>query len=274
MTNTIDLEKQNKIYASVSTLMLLLLLMLIIFFIKFYPPNPPFDKNGGGPIGLEVNFGNTDDGSGTDYSQDLNPTNNKQDQKDQVQSEPNSSPDNNVISEDDPNNAYVKNDKPKKDIKKDVVKDQQPDKNLVNALNNLDDKDHSDGNKDKNGNQGNLNGGNSPNYDGNSPTGVGGDGGPGKFPGKGVNVSLKGRRIYYPPEKITDFSEEGTIVVDIVVDKFGKVTFAEVNRAKSINPNYVLCAKARQAAMTTKFNESPDGTLEQKGSITFEFKLK
>jgi protein TonB len=263
------LEKQNKIYASVSTLLMFILLLLIVFFIKFYTPIPPFPETGIGEIGLEVNFGNTDNGSGTDYSHDLNNVNNNdQDKKEVTPTDPDNSSNDKVISEDDPNNTYVKNDKPKKDIKKDVTKDQQPDKNVQDAFKNFNDNDHSDGSQDKNGNQGDPNGGDSKSYTGNSPTGNGGNGGPGV-----PKVNLKGRS-YLPPEKITDFSEEGTIVVDIIVDKHGKVTFAEVNRGRSINPNYVLCAKARQAALTTKFNESPDGTLEQKGSITFEFKLK
>lgn len=272
--DTRAIEKENKIYASVSTLLMFLMLLFILFFIKFITPLPPFPETGGGEIGLATNFGTVDEGKGENFTYDE-----VSDQKDAVPNS-NSDPNDNMITDDSKdNNDFVKTDKneqPKKDIdKKDKVKDQQPDKNAENAFKNFSDKPNGDGDKDKTGNQGKPEGGDSKNYDGNNKTGEGGDGGPNTGPGKnGPVISLKGRRIHYPPDKITDFTEEGVIVVDIIVNKNGKVISAEANRAKSINPNYVLCAKAQLAAKSTVFNESPDGALEQKGTITFKFTLK
>ena len=267
-----EIEKQNRLYASISTGILFLLMMLVIFFIKFYTPIPPFPEHGDGEVGFEVNFGNTDNGSGENYSHDLVQNDHNQNVNTPDQGHNNVSPDKNVITGDDPENHYVKSN-PKDHPKSNTPPDQQPDKNLQNAFNNFNDKNTSDGDKDKQGNEGNPNGGDSKNYDGNSPTGTGGTGHDGNGNSKGPKVTLKGRIKLHNPDNITDFSEEGIIYVVITVDKDGKVIAAEVDRSKSINPDYVLCSKARLAAFATRFNASPDGR-DAKGSIIFEFSLK
>jgi TonB family protein len=245
----------DKAIAGVSTAVLIGLLIFIAFYITFITPIPPFEESKN--EGIEVNLGFADEGMGDDFSDvPYNPSNPLPDKSNPNQS--NSSPQNNQLTADDPTNPPVKNNpNPPKNT-------QNPDKSVLDAFKNFSNNDptnpNSDGDGDKPNNQGKPDGTNTPNYDG-----------PG---GKGFKWNLKGRALKSPPEKITNFEEEGQIVVDIVVDKNGKVIYAEANRAKSINPNYMLCAKARQAAFTTQFSPSPDGTIEQKGTITFVFTLK
>jgi TonB family protein len=265
------LETRNKTLATIYTAICLAVFMFIIFWINFVTPIPPFE--GSGEPGIEVNFGVTDEGMGTDYSYNTpsNPENNTSRNTDE-NNDDGESENNEVITSDvNDNNVVVKPDKKKKQEDKKQT-EQQPDQNLQNAFNNFNDK-SSDGDKNKNGNQGKPEGGDSKNYNGDNKNGNNGDGDKGKG-GYGYKTNLKGRLLLTPPEKITSFTEESIIVVEIEVDKNGKVVNAEVNRSKSTNPKYDVCAKARQAAMKMKFNASPDGTIEQKGTVTFEFKLE
>lgn len=265
-------NRQNKFFAGLSTLMLMLLLLILFFFFKLHSPIPPFE--GSGDPGIEVNFGFSDDGMG-DVLTEFTPVSENKNANPTSENNPDDA--NSHLTSDDADAVSIpkeKNIKPKNKNTTPKETEPSPDQNLEDAFKNFSDKSGSDGITGKPGNQGKPDGtNNTNNYNGDGPGG-GGPGGPGKGGGKNYKFNLKGRIMKAPPEKISDFNEEAILVVDIVVDKKGKVVFAEVNRAKSVNPNYILSAKARQAALTTKFNESPDGSFEQKGTITFEFKLK
>ena len=262
-----NLDRNHRMYAMGGTLASLLILLIPIVMVTFKTPIPPFEESG--KLGIEVNLGVEDEGMGQDYSDKPFSQNNNNDNPSQ-KSENNSNPseNNNVITEDNNDNNVVikKNDKKKNDSKKND--DPKPDQNLFNASNAFNDGNpNSDGNKDKKGNQGDPNGGLKDPYN-EGPIGT----------KDGTKWNLKGRKINKYPDDIKDFSQKATVVVDITVDKNGKVIDAKVNNAKSTfgDPQNAstLRAKARQAAFTTKFNESPDGTPEQKGTITFVFKVQ
>jgi TonB family protein len=98
--------------------------------------------------------------------------------------------------------------------------------------------------------------------------------GPGKGPGFGgggkYNVNLKGRALVKPPKLPTDLQEEGKVVVEITVDSEGTVIEANPNGRGTTTSSAMLKAKAKQAALATKFNV--DGKFEeQKGTITIIF---
>ena len=252
-------EKQERTLAAIITSLLLCLLILIAFYIQFITPIPPFEASG--KDGIEVNFGFDQVGMGNQFSDaPFNPDNSKPDPKNNTASGTQDEP---SLTADDPSNPPVKNNPKPNPVKDNTPK---PDKSLSDAFSNFSNDNpknpNSDGTGNQGGNQGDPKGNDSPNYDG---TGGG---------GKGYKWDLKGRSMKNAPARIKDFDEEGIIVVEIVVDKMGNVTEAEVNRGKSVNPNYMLCVKARQAALMVKFSPSTDGTLEQKGSITFVFSLQ
>jgi TonB family protein len=110
--------------------------------------------------------------------------------------------------------------------------------------------------------------GNEGNPFGNSSSGVN-QGSP------GVGYSLKGLDgrgeggVQSP--KYTE-NEEGTIVIDIVVDPSGNVINADVVRGTSIS-DAAMRAKAVKAIRSAKFSRI-DGTINQSGTITFRYKLK
>jgi len=104
-------------------------------------------------------------------------------------------------------------------------------------------------------------------------TGTGDGEGPGMGTGKGggVSFSLAGRKWMRTPA-ISDRSQEtGKVVVDITVDKKGNVVNAIPGGRGSTTTSAYLLRLAKEAAMKAKFNESPDDSDIQKGTITFIF---
>lgn len=90
--------------------------------------------------------------------------------------------------------------------------------------------------------------------------------------GNGPRYRLRGREMIKIPQMVDDSQAEGKVVVEITVDANGMVVQAYPRARGSTTTSSVLYAKARQAAFTAKFNIA-EGTMEQKGTITFVFKL-
>jgi len=103
----------------------------------------------------------------------------------------------------------------------------------------------------------------------------------GKIEGKGVfsgggggngEWALSGRDIRTKPSLNERPTQEGTVVVDIWVDKQGNVVKAVSNPAKSNTTSSQLYALAEKAAKSAKFSPS-EAANQQKGTITIHFKL-
>lgn len=75
--------------------------------------------------------------------------------------------------------------------------------------------------------------------------------------------------------KVTDTSQDqGKVVIDVVVDKYGTVVTATGPGRGSTTTSTNLVRKAKEAALKTKFSNSPEGVEEQHGTITFVFILR
>ncbi|WP_421918418.1 cell envelope integrity protein TolA [Marinifilum sp.] len=112
------------------------------------------------------------------------------------------------------------------------------------------------------GNQGKENGSsNSDNYSG---TGLG---------SKGVSYDLQGRNSLSIPKPQTNLQEGGKVVVEITVDKNGKVVNARPGMPGSTTSNSALFDAARKAALKAKFNSDSSAPAYQKGTITYVFQL-
>lgn len=90
----------------------------------------------------------------------------------------------------------------------------------------------------------------------------------------GISYSLSGRRMTKKPEVKDDSQFEGKVVVQIIVDKYGKVTKATGGAKGSTTTNAHLTKIAEEAAMQARFNANPNAAEEQVGTITILFKLK
>src|SRR5690606_11124354 len=133
----------------------------------------------------------------------------------------------------------------KPEVKKaETPKEKQTDKTVTDALSNLLNN-KGDGNKGKTGNQGSTSGSiNNQGYDGSGGSGTGSGGGDGSGQGLGTgdgygtgsgsgsgsgtgNYSLAGRKAIALPAPQFNCNQEGRVVVEISVDRSGKVIAAK-----------------------------------------------
>lgn len=301
---SLDTSPSEKRKSFVVATLIYAVLIVILFFIRFWPPSDEelaMLAGGGGGGGVEVNFGDTDFGSGNDYrSEELNV---KDVSKVTTSS---SAAQEDIIAEDDEADAtdavIPKHDTPK-NPKPVVIKDPKPvtpqkpkvNNNANDALSSIikGSKKGGDGNSGSQGNQGSANGsinssgygqggsgggtggGNGPgNGTGNGPgsgSGSGGGNGIGNGKGVGAGYSLIGRKALAIPKPSYNCDEEGSVVVQITVDKNGKTIDAKPGYRGTTNTASCLASQAKAAAMNAKWDPSPSGAEKQVGTITYIF---
>lgn len=151
------------------------------------------------------------------------------------------------------------------------VEEPKPSSELQKALAVLKNKKKHEGKGEGNDNTGGSGTGSQQGVGGGDDTGHGNNT-PG-YNGKG-GYDLKGRMLLKKPARMTDSQEEGIVVVEIIVDETGKVIKSTPGQRGSTTTSSNLYAKARQASLSAKFNPSPDGKKEQRGTYTFVFILE
>ncbi len=93
------------------------------------------------------------------------------------------------------------------------------------------------------------------------------------FQGQDFAFELGGRQLIRAPEMPAVTTEEGMVVVEILVDEKGNVIEANPNGRGTTTSNSALKLKAKQMASSAKF--SPEKTAsEQRGLITINFSFK
>jgi outer membrane biosynthesis protein TonB len=265
--------------------------VLILLFVLKFDVDKQDDRNeevvvilgedgGGGGGGATLNFGES--GSGAKFQSDI---------PSQQVTEKTSQPTEEVVGSDDDKAEAVANTKPVKvrdplmqNSKPQVQVDRTPKKPTNSALDNLIKGNDQGGGGDGvsrgsygTGGTGNGTGGGtgSGNGTGTGPgSGSGSGGGSGAGHGTGVgNYNLSGRKLVSKrsPEYICN--EEGKVVVQITVDKNGKVIAAQPGARGTTNPAKCLADQARSAAMSTKFDSSDSAPEKQVGTIIYNFKL-
>jgi outer membrane biosynthesis protein TonB len=276
-------ENKNRLISMGISLSILALLLLFLIFYTIVTPNPPFPEAPGGGGGIEFNIGNLIEGTGNVENNGIG------DAVKVVEStevtpptKETSSTENLVTSENGEDINITKSETKNNTTAQTVVIPVQPKvKTAAELLKEKFEKNKGnnggggDGNSGHEGNDGRPDG--NPNTHGTGGTGggEGGSDGPGKGPGKGrgnggYGFSLSGRSIMTPPVLSKDTKEEGKVVVEITVDKTGKVIKADPNGRGTTTSSPMLKAKARQAALATMFNVSGEFE-EQKGTITIIF---
>jgi TonB family protein len=283
--NKMDLTRQeenkNRIIAGTVTSVMFLLLLLFFILFQIVTPNPPFPESGAGGGGQQLALGmmmagndNIDFGSmgkATDVVASAKT-------KEEVLTDPEGEAV--PISEQKPE---VKNEttvitpvKPKEPVKEETMAEKLAKKFKKNT--------GRDGGGVGDNTEAGENG--APEGDpfgkGKGGTGTGGQGGngpgdgPGGGPGSGGGTSggyafdLGGRAILIAPRLPKDTREEGKVVVEITVDREGNVIEASPNGRGTTTNSAILKAKAKQAALNTKFNVSGKFE-EQRGTITIVF---
>ena len=89
------------------------------------------------------------------------------------------------------------------------------------------------------------------------------------------NARLKGRTVVGRlPKPAYAVQNSGTVVVDILVDRYGNVTSAVPGGTGTTVTDKTLWEAARKAALNTQFNVKADAPLQQAGTITYIFRLQ
>jgi colicin import membrane protein len=90
----------------------------------------------------------------------------------------------------------------------------------------------------------------------------------------GISYDLGGRGFQKLPLPKYDYQEEGKVVVEVSVDRSGKVIQAIPGIKGSSTLDEYLLKVAKEAALQAQFDSKPDAPLVQKGTITYNFVLK
>lgn len=88
---------------------------------------------------------------------------------------------------------------------------------------------------------------------------------------KGISYNLQGRGVFALLKPKYDYSEGGRVVVEVSVDREGKVVQAIPGTKGSTTLNDYLLKVAKEAAMGTIFEVKADAPAIQKGTITYNF---
>lgn len=288
---------RHKIFASVRTIIIFAFIVSVLLWIHLYTPIPPYPEGGGGPgMGLEVNLGVDEQGMGDGILEQpvdvpdfktLSSSEEEKEEAEKVLTQDNEEtenielpPKNKPKKKELTKKTIVKKEKPKK-IRKDESEKATEKKQKLNPVALFPPKKET-GNKgitNKPGNQGDPNGTpGSSLYTGNGKGSGGGQGGgsgtgTGTGQGSGISFSLEGRNILHLQKPDYDYQSEGKVVVEITVDKNGKVTKAISGVKGSTTLDANLLEAAQKAALQSKFNAKPDATV-QKGTITYRFVLQ
>ena len=246
-----DKEKKDKGIAIAGTILFHALAVLILFLMAFRTPLPlP------GEEGVEVDLGMMDQGMGN-----IQPEKPAIPMAAQPQQQTNKNEEDIVTQNDDeaPAIEKPKNTKPKQEKPAEEPKPTVNQRALFKGNNNPQ-SGGSEGITGQPGDQGNPNGlAGIKKYDGQG----------GKGNGTGYDLGGRGAKSLHRPND--DFSEEGIVVVDIWVNRQGKVTRAEVATKGTTVINSDMRQKATQAALRSSFAADPNAPEEQHGTITYTF---
>lgn len=269
-------EQKINIKASVWTFTVHIVLLLIFLFIRYGSPviEQPVE------MGMEVNLGTSDDGSGNDQ-----PMATEAPAPDANTVAANSAPlehsTNDEIVKTDEADAPVINIKTEKktiatntNIKKKANKEATEQKSSIITAPKP--RYVFNGNTGRGGNNAtaNLRGTSEGNTHGNGDRGVpGGTPGAANYTGvpgwgNGISHTLSGRSIVAFPPPEADFKESGKVVIRITVDRNGAIVNKQVKSATNAEIRTIALQKVNKV----KFNKSDNAPEEQFGDITFVFK--
>ena len=252
------IEKENRLIAAGGTILFATLVLLLFLFVKILSPIPPFEEGGGV---IEVALGMDDFGMGNDIAPPP-AVNTNQNQAESENKNPSSSQTEMLTSTNAENISVPLVNNKQSDVK---VEDPQPDPNLMkmsNKLSNHTGTGTGHGETDIPGWQGDENGDpNSHNYS------------PFKGPA-GIEGKINGGRKMIGGIDIYDDSQEsGTVAVEIIVDKSGKIVKAEPVLIGSTTTSSLLWKKAKEGLLN-KVLFTPSQFGESSGTIKINFTVR
>ncbi|MDW8274276.1 MAG: hypothetical protein RMJ53_08630 [Chitinophagales bacterium] len=279
-------ERRKQLYSILVTLLVHSLLLLLLYLATLHLPNPPYTDNEGG---MSVNFGLSETGSGDEQAFTYTPVASVPEPV-AAPSAPVESRDENIVTQDleeapavvtketkprtinskpSPTPAATKPTSSQNTVAPPMPK---PDENALfrPGAYGKPNQSSGDGTGGAAGDQGKAEG--DPfanNYDG---SGSGWGTGSGDGIGDG-NVRLAGRKLRYKPEVTERSQAKGKVVIQIKVDRSGKVVEARYTQAGSTTADEQLIKTSVEAAYKYRFDENPQAADLQIGTITFIYKV-
>lgn len=235
----------------------ILLLIIIFCGMSYQDPPPPREE------GITINFGTSNDGMGEEQPEEATSTSSEATTENTEITPPTEESTPEIVTQNTAE-AVAVNSAESNTEETETVVEETASENLseaLNAFNNNSSATSNEGETNNSGDQGSLDG--DPNSSNHTGGGI----------GNGVTFSLAGRNMLSTPKIKDNSQEQGKVVVDIVVDKNGKVIKATPGGRGSTTTSPLLYKKALEAALKTKFNAKPDLVGEQKGQMTFVFIL-
>ncbi len=265
--------KHKRKSAVITSVLLLLVFCILNYGLRYLDPPEEY--------GVVVNFGDSNVGKGETVVKTKKsvpkPTPKKEEVvEEKVEPKVQETVKEEVITNDTSKEVIAKPKEEKKDMKKvEEVKPKKveqkpkpkPSKATTDALNklinsqNTDCKPQGEGDDDKQGVKGKVNGSDiSRKYYGTIGSG-------------GGNYNLKGRKVEFPAKEKPNCEEEGTVVVLIKVDRSGRVISAIPGYKGTDNTAPCLMKPAKEAALKTKWNTDTNAPAMQTGTIIYKFSL-
>ncbi len=252
------LNTVHKRKSAVKTAVVMALLLLSFFFVGMRYLEPPIE------MGIEVNFGTSDTGSGD--IQPLEPVKSEPKPVETVVEESPAETVEEVITQDTQEEAPVI--KPKPEKPKPKPQKPKPDASTSDALNSILNGQTSDGTATQ-GEGDDQSGGDKGQIDGNPYANSYYGGGS----GNGSGYGLKGRNKTSNQKFTQDCNEEGRVVVKIEVNRQGKVINAVPGVKGSTNTALCLLEPAKKTALSYRFNADSKAPTKQIGFIVINFRL-
>jgi len=268
-------DKKSKKAGMAGTFAVHGLLLLLLIFLKLIAPAPPEEEEG-----ILINFGTSEQGTGEIQPTESTSTSDSEQAADETLSEPEpSNPEPSNVKpvqtqttepapalpkeKPKPKTKPKETTKPVPEVKKPVEPKPDPKALYPGKKNDGKGSSGSEGTTGKPGDQGAVTG--DPNASSHTGSGLG---------DSGISFDLKGRSMLRKPTLDDNSQETGKVVVEVVVDKDGIVTFVNAPARGSTTSAPNLVNKAKVAAKLARFSKSPTGVVQQKGTITFIFRFE
>ncbi len=250
--------KDTRPALAISVAFHVLIVLLLIIGVAFKMPDPPI-KDQYVSVAL-ADFGNSSTGQGDVESENPREETQQEDTPQETQTQPVETQPDPIVTQTESEVSTPSSTEETVDNTPDPEPDPQVSDALSNALNNINNSGGGDGDDGTSGNVGTQDG----DIDG---KGVFGD-------GSANGWSLSGRGMSGEPSLSESPIEEGKVVLEIFVDRDGKVKNTKRNYGLSNTSSDYLFKLAEKAAKTAAFTVKSDAPPLQKGSMTFHFKLK
>ena len=269
MNATLEIDSSRRRNAFLTSVVVHAALVALLFLLKIVTPIPPFEPGGGPGMELGIaDLGFSDEGMGNEEVMDAGA------ESTPAEPAPSETGEDELIAEDDgeeisqPAKTDPKkpNDKPRETPKpkEPVIKEPTVNPNALFSPS----KGSSSNTQPGKGGDGNSNTPGNVGVPGGDPSGSG------VFGGGVGSYRLNGRGIGHAPGISEKPSEGGKVVLNIWVDRNGKVLRATQNLDKSTTTSQMLVNIARKHALLCTYTAKPDAPAEQMGEMAYNFILE